>query len=323
MEDLISVIINVYNGEKYIKKCLESIINQTYKNLEILIINDGSTDNTISICESYDDERIRIINQKNMGLSLARNVGIENARGEYLYFIDCDDFVENDVVEYLYNLCKKYGALMATCNPYDIYSYNFVVKNKKEEIQILSNKEMLKKVLLSLDRAVTIWNKLIKKELFDNIKFEDRPINDVAVTYKLVLAADKIVYSNQAKYYYLRHSKSITATKKTDTYRAIDKYMVTVERYNYIKNIYPDLIENDIGLLRVIPILYIEGDSELCEYLEKEEALKLYKKLFSIKVFSCGIKLKEKLKLFLFRISPKLCKFVVNKYCSIKGIYKM
>ena len=121
MEELITIIINVYNGENFIKKCLESVINQTYKNLEILIINDGSTDNTLRICESYEDERIRIINQENMGLSLARNVGIDEAKGEYLYFIDCDDFVEYDVIEYLYNLCKKYNTLMATCQPITVY----------------------------------------------------------------------------------------------------------------------------------------------------------------------------------------------------------
>ena len=86
MNELITVIINVYNGEKYIKSCLESIINQTYKNIEILIINDGSTDNTLNICKSYKDSRIRIINQKNMGLALARNVGIDNAMRKVFVF---------------------------------------------------------------------------------------------------------------------------------------------------------------------------------------------------------------------------------------------
>ena len=138
MEELISVIINVYNGEKYIKKCLESIINQTYKNLEILIINDGSTDNTLSICQSYKDERIRIITQENIGLSKSRNVGIENAKGEYLYFIDADDFVELDVIEYLHNLCKKYNVLISTSNAINVYGYNFKIKECKEKVNVFS-----------------------------------------------------------------------------------------------------------------------------------------------------------------------------------------
>ena len=109
MNDLISVIVNVYNGEKFIKKCLDSIVNQTYKNLEIIIVNDGSTDSTLSICNSYSDDRIKIITTPNQGLGLSRNTGIENANGEYLYFVDADDFIEPDAVEYLYKLIKTYN----------------------------------------------------------------------------------------------------------------------------------------------------------------------------------------------------------------------
>lgn len=324
MEDLISVIINVYNGERFIKKCLDSIINQTYKNIEILIINDGSTDNTLSICKSYKDERIRIINQENMGLSIARNVGIENARGEYLYFIDCDDFVENDVIEYLYNLCKKNNTLMATCQPITVYDYSTTAHNMKEVVAVISDIEMLKKVLLSSeDRAVTIWNKLIKKELFNGIRFENRPINDIAITYKLALATDRIAYSNQIKYYYLKNKNSITVSKIHDIARSIDKYKVCVERYEYIKEIYPDLFENDVGLFRVIALLYCEGKIELCNYLKAEGALKLFKKLFSIKFVLLKLKPREKIRIILFRINPRFCRFINIKYQSIKYTYKM
>ena len=133
MKDLISVIINVYNGEKFIEKCLDSIVNQTYKNLEILIINDGSTDKTLKICKKNKDKRIKIINTKNMGLSLSRNVGIDNAKGEYLYFVDADDFIELDAIEYLYNLCKKYDVRIATCDPLTIYNYDFIKYERKEK----------------------------------------------------------------------------------------------------------------------------------------------------------------------------------------------
>lgn len=324
MDDLVSVIINVYNGEKFIRKCLESVINQTYKNLEILIINDGSTDDTLSICESYEDERIRIINQKNMGLSLARNVGIDEAKGEYLYFIDCDDFVEYDVIEYLYNLCKKYNTLMATCQPITVYDYNIIVNNKEEIVTVISNEEMLKKVLLSCeDRAVTIWNKLIKKELFNGIRFENRPINDIAFTYKLVLVPDKIAYSNQIKYYYLKNKNSITVSKNKDINRGIDRYKVSIERYEYIKNLYPNIFENDIGLFRTIALLYCEGEKELCDFLKKEGALKLFKKLFSIKFVLYKLKFREKIRIILFRLNPRLCRFITNKYQSVKYTYKM
>lgn len=319
MNSLISVIINVYNGEKFITKCLESVINQTYKNLEILIINDGSTDNTLNICKSYKDERIRIITTENFGLSKSRNIGIENSRGEYIYFLDVDDYIENDVIEYLYGLCKKYNTKMSTCRPIDVFNYNVKIKNKKEKIEIISSFEMLKKVLLSEDRAVCIWNKLIKRELFNNIRFENRLINDVAVTYKLVLVTDKIAYSNQIKYYYLRHRKSTTISKKYDANRSIDKYNVCIERYNYIKNIYGDFIENDIGMLRIIPMLYVDGKKELCDYLDSKFAIELFKKLFSVKVLNSKLKFGEKIKIILFRISPKFDSYIYKKYRKMKS----
>lgn len=320
MEDLISVIINAYNVEKYIGKCLESIINQTYKNLEIIIINDGSTDNTLSICERYKDERIKIINQENMGLSKSRNIGIDNSNGKYLYFIDPDDFVENDVIEYLYSLIKKYNVSISTCLPLDIYDYNFKVKKKKEKVSLISSKDMIIKILLLLERAGTIWNKLIKKELFDNIRFEDRIINDVVVTYKIVLAVDKIAYSNQVKYYYLRHKDSILGKKKAE--HSIDLYKASLERYDYIKNIFPKLKENEICVNSIIMYLYLQENSKVQDFLKEQDAFKLFKKMFSFKILICKMKFRDKIKIILFRINPKLCKLCVNNYLKLKAIIK-
>ena len=120
---MISVIVNVFNGEKYIKKCLDSIINQTYKDLEILIIDDGSIDSTLSICKKYKDKRIRIISGKNIGISLSRNIGLDNARGDYLFFVDSDDYIEKDTIKYLYDNIKKYNLDMTTCKSVDVYDY--------------------------------------------------------------------------------------------------------------------------------------------------------------------------------------------------------
>ena len=323
MHELISVIINVYNGEKFIRKCLESILNQTYNNLEILIINDGSTDNTLNICNEYSDKRIRIINQKNMGLSYSRNVGIENAKGEFLYFVDSDDFIEDDTIEYLYNMYQKYSAPICTCKPYDIYDYNIQLKKTEESIKILDSKEMLKMVLLSTDRAVTIWNKLIKKELFEDIRFEIRPINDITVTYKLVIKAEKIAYSNQIKYYYLRHKNAITANEQVNTNRSIDCFNASMERYNNIKKDYPKLVENDISMLRTITMLYLRDNKELEFFLNNNNTLKLFRKLFTLKLLFCKISFNEKIKIVLLAINPNLAKFVNNRYQMISNKYKM
>jgi len=318
---MITVIINVYNGEKYIRKCLDSIINQTYKDLEILIINDGSTDKTLSICKSYKDKRIRIITTKNQGLSLSRNVGLDNAKGDYIYFVDVDDFIELDTIEYLYKLSKKYKADITTCKALDIYDYNFEVKDNKENIEVISSKEMLKYVLLSTHKAVCIWNKLIKKELFNNLRFEARIINDMAFTHKLIMKIDNIVSGNKIKYYYLRNIDSITA-KKASLERLKDIYNIYEDRYYYVKKKYPNLIENNAALLQMIIKSYLKNNKELEKYLNKENALKLYKEVFTIKVLKCNIKFREKIKIILFRISPKFNKFIINIYLKIKGVFR-
>lgn len=323
MNELITIIINVYNGEKFIRKCLDCIINQTYQNLEILVINDGSEDNTLKILKEYKDSRIKIITTKNLGLSMSRNIGIDNARGKYLYFIDVDDFICLDTIEYLYKLIKKYNVKMASCRPIDVFDYNINLTNKKEKIEILNSEEMLKKVLLSIDRAVTIWNKLIDKSLFNDIRFENRLMNDITVTYKLMIICDKVALSNQIKYYYLRHKKAITANEAKNIDRSIDKYNASLKRYNYIKNIYPNLKENDIGMIRVITMLYLLNNSKLEKYLDEQKALKLFKKLFCLKIFICKISFKEKIKILLLRINPKLCKYINRKYQLKHQKYKM
>ena len=315
---MISVIINVYNGEKFIKKCLDSVVNQTYKDLEIIIINDGSTDNTLKICESYNDKRIKIITIKNLGLSMSRNVGIDNAHGDYIYFVDVDDFIEIDTIEYLYNLCKNYNVDIATSKALIIENYNIEIKNEKEKIEIISSKEVLKDILLLKNKAVCIWNKLIKRELFDNLRFEDRIINDMAFTHKIIMRVDKIVYSNQIKYYYLKNTKSITA-KKASTERLIDIYNVYVDRYKYINGIYPELIENNAALLKIIIELYLKDNMQLEEYLNKKDAIKLYKQFFTFKVLKCNIGNREKVKIVLFRLSPKFNKLMVNIYLRLTG----
>lgn len=323
MEDLITVIINVYNREKFIAKCLESIINQTYKNLEILIINDGSTDNTLKICESYQDRRIKIITTENLGLSLSRNVGIENSNGSYLYFVDSDDFVEENVIEYLYNLCKENKVYFSTCNSLAIFDYDFCIESKKEEVNVINSLDMLKKVLLSQNMAGAMWNKLIKRELFDGIRFENRITNDIVVVYKIVLKAKEIAYSNQEKYYFLKHACAVTAKGYEKLDRTEDYYKAILERYKVIKKMYPNLLENDVGMLIGIMKLYIIDNKDVEKFLYEQNAIHYFKKIFSFKMLTDHIGIKEKVKLILFRVSPKLYKRLGNLYRHSKYEYKM
>jgi len=316
--ELITVIINVYNGEKYINKCLDSIINQTYKNLEILIINDGSTDDTLKICQSYKDKRIRIITTKNQGLSLSRNTGIDNAKGEYLYFIDVDDFIELDTIEYLYKLLKEYDADISTCDNLKFEQNELKKIILKEKINKITNKEMLIKILLDKKMSVTIWNKLIKRDIIKDLKFEDRIINDMAFTHRLVLKTNKIVFSNQVKYYYYKHFDSVSNVKPS-TERLTDYYDVCINRYYYIKRYYPNFKENNTALLKEIVFLYLKENQELIKILEQKGARKIFNKIFTFKILLCKIGFREKIKILLHRINPKLNLKITHLYLRLRG----
>ena len=314
---MISVVVNVYNGEKYIKKCLDSITNQTYKDLEILVINDGSTDDTERVVKSFKDKRIRLINQKNMGLSLSRNVAIEKFKGDYIFFVDSDDFIEKDTIEYLYNLSIKNNSLLTMCQSLDIFDYNYKVPNIKKEEQIITGLDLLKKILLFKGRYGNFWGKLIKRDFIKKYRFEDRRVDDVAIIYKMVLDLDKIVYSNQIKYYYLRHDSSALAKVNVDY--CIDYYKASLERYDYIKERYPKLIENDICILWSIVTLYGHRNKEINDFLDSQNAKYLFKKMFTLRIINSNLRNNDKIKILLFRISPKLYSFIISRYLKHKS----
>lgn len=323
MDELITVIINVYNGERFIKKCLENIINQTYKNLEILVVNDGSTDNTLSICQEIKDNRIRIINQENKGLSLSRNVGIDNAKGEYLFFIDVDDWIDEDTIEYLYKLCKENKAEMSTCRAIEVYKEQLngkekiEIENSKKEnkLKLLNKEEMLKKTLISLNNEVVIWNKLIKKDLFNSVRFEDRIVNDVVVTYKLALNTNLVAYSGQIKYVYYKNNDSITYKNKSD--RQIDMYKASIQRYEYLKNLYPDMMENNVGMIKKGMYTFFNEKEEVQDFWNKNKCLKQLRSLFDFRIYFSKIGIGLKIKITLFLIAPKLYRIIRKKhYCK-------
>lgn len=319
MKDLITVIVNVYNGEKYIKKCLDSILEQTYKNIEILVIDDGSTDKTKNICESYNDKRIKVLKTDHIGLSQSRNVGIDNAKGEFLYFIDVDDFIKKDTLEYLYNLCIIYDSDMSFSKSLEVKDYHYRYKDKKEKTKLIPIKKMLKMNLLSENYAINIWNKLFKRKLFKELRFENRIINDLAFTYKIICTCNKISYGNQIKYFYYRNSDSITMKRKTDFDRNIDIYKVSIDRYNYIDSLFQRFAPNNAGLLRNIVFLYTKQNKKLHQHLDKIGAKELFKNYFSIKILFVNMRVRDKLLIVLFRISPRLYNTILRFYLKAKG----
>ena len=239
---LISVIVPVYKVEKYINKCIESIINQTYVNLQIILVDDGSLDNCGKICDEYalKDERIEVIHKQNGGLSDARNIGISMAVGELIGFVDSDDYIKRTMYEDMYNLMKKTKAEVAICNFYNVIGNNKIIKNHENNEKIYNKIDILKEILLDKNVQSYAWNKLYKKEIFDNIKYPiGKKYEDIGTTFYLLEKCNKVAVTGKPLYYYLNRKDSIVNTNSEQT--IIDYIDIITERYDYIKEKYPEL----------------------------------------------------------------------------------
>ena len=233
---LISIIIPVYKVEKYLEKCIQSVINQTYENLQIILVDDGSPDNCGKICNEYakKDHRIEVIHKSNGGLSDARNKGLEIAKGEYIGFVDSDDYIEADMYEVLYNLLKQYNADVSICNFYTVSQGKISIKNADNGINEYNRIEILKEILLDRNIQSYAWNKLYKKELFDEIKYPiGKKYEDIGTTFYLLEKCNKVVVTGKSEYYYINRQDSIVnnVTESTIT----DYIELIMQRYDYIE----------------------------------------------------------------------------------------
>lgn len=210
-EPLISVIVPIYNVEKYLQECVESICSQTYKNLEIILVDDGSTDNCGKICDELKerDSRIKVIHKKNAGQGLARNSGIEIARGEYLGFVDSDDLIFPQMYEYLMQgIVEKDAQISATARLQikesdRLNHLEFDLSKYKVNYEVFSGHAAVKELLQSHRKFKNaVWDKLYKRELFNHIKFRSVYAEDREVMYKLLYMCDRISYINIPLYGY-------------------------------------------------------------------------------------------------------------------------
>ncbi|KRE83811.1 hypothetical protein ASG89_11875 [Paenibacillus sp. Soil766] len=216
MKPDISVIIPVYNVEKYLHRCLTSVINQNFQNIEIVIVNDGSTDLSGNICDEIAgrDSRITVIHKANGGLSSARNAGIEVARGKYIGFVDSDDWISQNMYEYLYKIIKDSNADIAQVCEYST-DRETLLKNNPPKETILSGKSRLSDYFLEAQYSVCV--RLFKREVFEGIRFPEGKINeDIVTNYLLLINSTKVVRSNQKMYFYFRNPGSITNNKLTN-----------------------------------------------------------------------------------------------------------
>lgn len=241
-EPLVSVIIPVYNVEPYLKRCLDSVIKQTYKNLQIIVVDDGSTDNSGKICDEYakKDGRIEVIHKKNGGISSARNKGIKSVHGDFIVFVDSDDYVDKNYVSILYGELTKEDADMAVVGHKIIYCDRQIVKRNDKNCSMLS-REALNSLLYDKCIDVSCWGKIYKKSLFKGVVYpEGKIFEDSAVTYKLFMNSKRIAVSSETPYFYTKKRKtSITTTKfSRDKYDLIE---ATERMTKDILGTFPDL----------------------------------------------------------------------------------
>ncbi len=315
VEGLISVIIPVYNVEDYLKKCVDSIINQTYKNLEIILVDDGSTDESSLICDSYLklDSRIKVIHKKNGGLSDARNTGIDIAKGNYFAFVDSDDYIVNTTLESEINCLKNYNCQIAICNMirYTVEGNTYSFYNPVDKVTVYKNNDRFKTL-----NQPSVCNKLFEAALFDNIRFPiGKYYEDTYIYHEVLFRANSVVLTGEDSYMYLIRSNSILGQPKY-TIKYFDFIEAVYNRAIFLtdQNIQPYANEACLSLYAAIANAEsnIQKNSETNKLFESSR--KKYKEAYKILMNSKHkISTKQKLRLFLLRYFPVLHTTIYNK----------
>ena len=243
----ISVIVPVYNVEKYLPKCIESIINQTYKDLEIILVDDGSTDSSGNICDMFGqkDSRIKIVHKENGGLSDARNTGLDVCTGEYIGFVDCDDYIAADMYEFLYNFLKTNNLDVSMCETYHVFESNIHVCRYFEPKFLNETNKIIEEIFANKygGSAISVCNKLYKREVLEDVRFDKyKSYEDVFFSLKWIGKTKTFGRTHEGKYFYLQRECSITHQNKFSDVilDVINGYSKNLE---IIKELYPKSIE--------------------------------------------------------------------------------
>lgn len=243
IEPLVSVVIPIYNVERYLNVCVESVLKQTYTNLEVILVDDGSTDSCPALCDEYTekDRRVVVYHKANGGLSDARNFGIEQSNGKYITLVDSDDYVESDYVEYLLILIMKHAVKMAIAQHTVHYNNGSRKRNLRNGDECISTERCLKQLLYHDCIDTAAWGKMYHRSLFDTVRYPKGKIfEDIGTTYALILQCDRIAVGNESKYNYVFHNNSIVNStfnlSKMDLIEMTDKMAAEVQtRYPQLK----------------------------------------------------------------------------------------
>lgn len=319
MNEMVSVVVPIYGVEDYLENCVNSILNQTYKNIEIILVDDGSPDKCGKICDDYAilDSRVKVLHKKNGGLSDARNVGIEVACGKYITFIDSDDYISEDYISVLLKSLMEEDADISICKLKATSNLKEDVSSKTQEgIFIYSTETAIEEMLYSKEFSTSACGRMFCTNLFDDVRFPvGRYSEDLFTIYRIILQSKKIVFVKREAYFYYTRPGSITnekfSIKQLDTIDAL--HFIKREVVDYHKNLYPaymnSIVEAVARLLKMnIPkkALYANG--------LWEEVKKYRKRVFLDKKASKRVRTYA----FLMLIGPEFTSKVMRIYYKMK-----
>lgn len=319
MESMISIIIPVYKVEQYVERCIKCIQAQTYTNWEAIFVDDGSPDKSGEICEQYakEDSRIRVVHKKNAGVAAARNTGIISAKGEFIAFIDSDDYAHPQYLESLMNLHKRYDADLVIVGYELSYGSDIGDGKPQGEAELMDSASAIEKITEN-QQFCSPWSKLYKKKLFDKIRYPEGAIyEDLMTAFEIFQAADTIVYQNIPLYYYFQVSESITRSEfhygKLDEATALKKQYEFIEhnfpslakqaKYKYLYNVYGHIL----CLVKAEDAYGKQKYEEFCkEFNENIAFFKQYGNLDKKQRFRCGMIKHPKLYHMLYKLTKKV-----------------
>lgn len=321
----ISVIVPVYKVEPYLRRCVDSILTQTFRNFELILVDDGSPDNCPAICDEYaaKDSRVRVLHQANRGASAARNAGIDTAQGDYICFIDSDDIVSPDYCEYLLWLLTHYNADFSVIESVRFHSEeNICIEERSEKIHHISSLDFFLNQLTPATEIGT-WNKMFRKEIIDKIRYvEEKVHEDILFSVDLVpLCKNGVVWSNQVKYFYRQNPQGVTSGQHTrcspDFIFAAKHVIALGHRYN------SDVLNRCVYYAISNPWSYIDGIYVHRDFYNNKTFIADFRQLIKSNLETiCQLKTVsriQKKRMQLFARSPILYGF--NAYARLLRVY--
>ncbi|HIW85509.1 MAG TPA: glycosyltransferase [Candidatus Eubacterium faecipullorum] len=313
--DKISVIVPVYKTEKFLDRCVQSIVNQTYRNLEIILVDDGSPDNGPAMCDEWakKDERIKVIHKINGGLSSARNAGLDSATGDYVMFADSDDYLELDMIEFLYDLIINYNADISRCSFYFDENGQCTEEIKDDSIKLPNYNELIIDLLNCTYTSGVAWNKLFKADKIKDCKYRDDDgcSEDIMFNFRFYRKNIKAVFCDLPKYHYVVRKNSIVKSEFNElAYSIVRAKKIILRSFEKNEAVYPYAVKSLVDSAFIVLSGCIKHNA--CPEMQKalrQDILKYKKNIFLENMFD----FESKLKTLVLMLTPAIYRFVIRR----------